>query len=182
MTVIPKKRKFQRKEEDIKGIADYGQKYHCDSCQKDISQLVRISCSECKDFDLCVECFASGVEPRDHKKTHDYRVIVSLIYIHHHLKATTKNDFNPKWCSLYITQDLLDFPIFEESWGADEELLLIEGLEVFGMGNWEQIAEHIGTKNKTECYDHYLNCYINSESWPIPVEFFVESWLLYLYA
>lgn len=72
---------------------------------------------------------------------------------------------------MLMIQDLLDFPIFDEKWGADEELLLIEGLEIFGMGNWEQIAEHIGTKNQLECHQHYLDSYINSETWPIPVCF-----------
>ena len=50
---------------------------------------------------------------------------------------------------------MLDFPIFSGDWGADEELLLVEGLEIFGIGNWEQISEHIGTKNKLECENHY---------------------------
>ncbi|KAJ3065351.1 Transcriptional adapter ada2, partial [Quaeritorhiza haematococci] len=64
--------------------------------------------------------------------------------------------------------DILDFPLFDEDWAADEELLLIEGLEMFGLGNWEQIADHIGTKNKYECYRHYVDVFIKSADWPVP--------------
>jgi hypothetical protein len=31
--------------------------YECDYCHSDISQLPRIRCAECPDFDLCLECF-----------------------------------------------------------------------------------------------------------------------------
>jgi transcriptional adapter 2-alpha len=135
MTVIQKKRKYA---EDVAG--EYGQKYHCDHCQKDITGVVRIRCSECPDFDLCVECFSTGVEVRDHKNDHAYRVM-----------------------------DILDFPLFDENWGADEELALIESLENYGLGNWEQAAEHVGTKDKNECRMHYLQTYIYSDTFPLPV-------------
>ncbi|EGF79546.1 hypothetical protein BATDEDRAFT_12390, partial [Batrachochytrium dendrobatidis JAM81] len=116
------------------------QKYHCDACNKDITYLVRIKCAICPDFDLCVECFSCGTELKDHKSDHDYRVL-----------------------------EMLDFPIFESSWGADEELLLVEGLELHGVGNWEQISDHIGTKNKIECADHYDRVYVQSDVFPSPV-------------
>lgn len=125
MTVTNRKRKFEEDvEDDSSFVADFGEKYlninkryHCDSCSKDITYLAILRCAECQDFDLCVECFRNGVEINNHKADHKYRVI-----------------------------DALDFPIFERNWGADEELLLVEGLELFGIGNWEQISEHIGTK------------------------------------
>lgn len=63
---------------------------------------------------------------------------------------------------------MLDFPIFEAEWGADEELLLVEGLELHGVGNWEQISDHIGTKNKEECARHYDLVYVQSEDFPCP--------------
>jgi transcriptional adapter 2-alpha len=40
---------------------------------------------------------------------------------------------------------------------------------MFGMGNWEQISEHIGTKTRVEVADHYESVYVNSDSWPLPV-------------
>lgn len=50
-------------------------RFHCDFCERDISRKIRIKCAECTDFDLCVQCFAAGVESQDHKKTHKYRTI-----------------------------------------------------------------------------------------------------------
>ena len=50
-----------------------------------------------------------------------------------------------------------------------KELLLVEGLEMFGMGNWEQISEHIGTKTRIEVAEHYESVYVNSDAWPLPV-------------
>lgn len=79
----------------------------------------------------------------------------------------------------YRVMDILDFPLFDVEWGADEELLLIEGLEMFGIGNWEQISEHLGgTKSKYECCLHYVKTYIETQHWPLPdmtKEFDLES-------
>ena len=33
--------------------------YECDYCRRDISQLPRIRCAVCPDFDLCLECFST---------------------------------------------------------------------------------------------------------------------------
>lgn len=60
------------------------------------------------------------------------------------------------------------FPIFTSDWSADEELLLIDGLLQFGMGNWKDAAEHVGTRSKEECERHYNQVYVDSESWPLP--------------
>ena len=146
MVHTQKKRKATAKADsnDIQtAIEDFGQRCHCDVCAKDITHLIIFKCAECPDFDLCLPCFSAGAEQKDHKKDHPYRVI-----------------------------DVLDFPIFEDGWGADEELLLVEGLEMFGIGNWEHIAEHIGTKNKLQCEEHYEKIYINSDNWPYPVSKF----------
>lgn len=65
--------------------------------------------------------------------------------------------------------EMLNFPLYESEWTAEEELLLIEGLELYGMGNWEQVAEHINTtKTKKDCLNHYINVFVNSPTWPLP--------------
>jgi len=79
-----------------------------------------------------------------HKANHDYRIISSH-----------------------------SFPIFNQLWGADEELLLIEGSEMYGLGNWSDIAEHVGGRTKEECQKHYEETYLNltqdeSIEWPLP--------------
>ena len=34
---------------------------------------------------------------------------------------------------------------------ADEELLLLEAIDMSGLGNWAAVAEHVGTKSKEAC-------------------------------
>ncbi|KAJ2799825.1 Transcriptional adapter ada2, partial [Coemansia helicoidea] len=116
-----------------------GQNFHCDNCQASVTDSVRISCSECAEFDLCTTCFSRGVEIGAHKNDHPYRVVT-----------------RPR------------FPIFTEDWSADEELLLIDGLRQFGMGNWKDAADHVGTKTKEECEQHYMSVYVASDTWPLP--------------
>jgi hypothetical protein len=65
--------------------------YHCNYCQRDISDNIRIKCAVCADFDLCVECFSVGVEINGHSNDHSYKVM-----------------------------DNLCFPIFHPSWGVSD--------------------------------------------------------------
>jgi transcriptional adapter 2-alpha len=60
-------------------------------------------------------------------------------------------------------------PIYEDGWGADEELLLLEGAEVYGLGSWADIADHIGGyREKDEVRQHYENVYLASPNFPLP--------------
>ncbi|KAK1317434.1 Transcriptional adapter ADA2 [Acorus calamus] len=113
--------------------------YHCNYCNKDISGKIRIKCTKCPDFDLCVECFSVGAEVTPHKSNHPYRVM-----------------------------DNLSFPLIYPDWNADEEILLLEGIEMYGLGNWMEVAEHVGTKSKAQCIDHYNIAYMNSPCYPLP--------------
>lgn len=120
-----------------------GVKYVCDVCSADITSTVRIRCahSACNEFDLCVQCFSSGLSSGSHQPaTHPYRVI-----------------------------EQNSFPIFDQEWGADEEMLLIEGAEIYGLGSWADIADHIGGyRSKDEVRDHYLKVYVDSPNFPLP--------------
>ncbi|CAN7118654.1 unnamed protein product [Brassica rapa subsp. narinosa] len=116
-----------------------GGKYNCDYCQKDITGKIRIKCAVCPDFDLCVECMSVGAEITPHKRDHAYRVMGNLT-----------------------------FPLICPDWSADDEMLLLEGLEIYGMGNWAEVAEHVGTKRKQQCLDHYRNIYLDSPFFPLP--------------
>ncbi|KZV35581.1 hypothetical protein F511_32747 [Dorcoceras hygrometricum] len=113
--------------------------YHCNYCNKDITGRIRIKCGVCSDFDLCIECFSVGAEVHPHKSGHRYRVM-----------------------------DILSFPLICPEWNADEEMLLLEGIEMYGMCNWAEVAEHVGTKTKEACIEHYKNAYLNSPHFPIP--------------
>ncbi|KAK4054328.1 Transcriptional adapter ada2 [Microbotryomycetes sp. JL221] len=126
-----------------------GTKASCDSCSADITHNVHMRCAEthpnhsdrltCPDFDLCVSCFLAGKQVGPHRSTHAYRVISSHA-----------------------------FPIFDNDWGADEELLLIEGAQMYGLGNWADTAEHIGGRTKEDVKDHYFHTYIESDDYPMP--------------
>ncbi|KAI5280147.1 Transcriptional adapter ada2, partial [Ascosphaera aggregata] len=104
---------------------------------------VRINCASpvCQDYDLCVPCFAEGFSSKQHDpRTHPYYVI-----------------------------EQNSVPIFTPDWGADEELLLLEGAEIYGLGSWADIADHIGGyRSKDEVRDHYIETYINSSKFPLP--------------
>ena len=114
--------------------------YHCDVCSSDCTNRIRIQCAICTDYDLCVPCFLSGASSGYHKPWHDYQVIEQHTY-----------------------------PIFDREWGADEELLLIHGCESFGLGNWQDIADHIGNRNPEEVSKHYYEIYLNKDYYPLPI-------------
>ena len=54
--------------------------FHCNYCNKDISNTIRVKCAVCPDFDLCLECFSVGVEIHPHKRSHAYRVVDNLSF------------------------------------------------------------------------------------------------------
>jgi SWI/SNF related-matrix-associated actin-dependent regulator of chromatin subfamily C len=42
-----------------------------------------------------------------------------------------------------------------ESWSDQETLLLLEAMEIYNE-NWNEIAEHVGSKSKAQCILHFL--------------------------
>lgn len=42
-----------------------------------------------------------------------------------------------------------------ENWTDQETLLLLEAMEIYSE-NWNEIAEHVGTKSKAQCILHFL--------------------------
>lgn len=76
--------------------------------------------------------------------------------------------------------ELHSYPIFSADWGADEELLLLEGVSLQGIGNWQAIAEHVGTRAKDEIEKHYNEVYVDSPDWPLPVSQPCHSQWFYL--
>ncbi|KIJ60052.1 hypothetical protein HYDPIDRAFT_99508 [Hydnomerulius pinastri MD-312] len=151
MTVSHRKREHQP--DEIQTVNEPGLQIQCDSCLCDLTHTIRIKCAEpiCEPgdgVDICPACFCAGKEFGKHKRGHPYRVI-----------------------------ELHSYPIFSADWGADEELLLIEGISKSGMGNWQMIAEHVGTRTIEEVADHYNSVYVDSPDWPLPrmdVEFHID--------
>ncbi|KZT71728.1 hypothetical protein DAEQUDRAFT_755577 [Daedalea quercina L-15889] len=142
MTVTHRKRQYQP--EEIQTVNEPGLQIQCDGCARDLTHSIRMKCADpvCEvgdGVDICPACFCSGKEFGQHKRWHAYRVV-----------------------------ELHSYPIFSEDWGADEELLLLEGIALQGLGNWQAIAEHVGTRTKEEVQQHYQSVYIDSPDWPLP--------------
>lgn len=51
---------------------------------------------------------------------------------------------------------------------ADEELLLLEAIDMYGVGNWPAVAEHVGTKTVTQARDHWLDVWGRSPGFQQP--------------
>ncbi|KXJ10245.1 Transcriptional adapter 2-beta [Exaiptasia diaphana] len=119
--------------------------YHCNYCQSDCT-LLRVRCAECSDFDLCLQCFCCGAEMGEHKREHKYQLI-----------------------------DGGSFPLFSEEWAAEEETLLLDAIEQHGFGNWDDIADHIGTKTAAATAEHYNDVYIHGNIGKASVEPFKDK-------
>lgn len=162
---------------------EVGIRYSCDSCYIDITNIPRIQCAICtEEVDLCIQCFSEGVSFNDHLPTHSYRILKPLDFpifpshpshhtsldntidghddgtiTSHDLITTTttvnnNNNNNNSNSSGSIKKNSL--------WRADEELLLLESLEQYGMGNWDEIGESISSKTSEQCYYHYLETWL----------------------
>ena len=98
----------------------------CDSCFRDITLKPFIKCAECE-WDQCLLCLPLGVETRAHKREHKYRLVSNM------------------------TAELLC-----PGWRVIDELLLLNGLISFGVGNFEDIASIIPEKTQEEARTHFL--------------------------
>ena len=47
-------------------------------------------------------------------------------------------------------------------------MLLLEAVEMYGLGNWAAVAEHVGTKGEGACRGHYYAVYVDVPSFPEP--------------
>ncbi|XP_022748846.1 SWI/SNF complex subunit SWI3C-like isoform X2 [Durio zibethinus] len=99
---------------------------NCSSCSQPIPTSYYQSQKEV-DTLLCSDCF------------HDGRLVPGHLSI----------DF----VRVYSTEDYGDLD--GESWSDQETLLLLEAMEIYNE-NWNEIAEHVGTKSKAQCILHFL--------------------------
>ncbi|CAH2045423.1 unnamed protein product, partial [Iphiclides podalirius] len=113
-------------------FSDLYAKYNCTYCQVEING-VRVRCSECIDFDICLQCFSLGAEIGPHKNDHSYQFMDSGAF------------------GIFLGRN---------SWSANEEVRLLDAIEQFGFGNWEDIAKHIESRSPEEAKDEYITRYL----------------------
>ncbi|KAK3874696.1 hypothetical protein Pcinc_020382 [Petrolisthes cinctipes] len=118
-------------------MADTFAKYHCNYCEEDVNGL-RVRCLECEDFDLCLQCFSCGAEIGKHRRNHGYQFMAGVF------------------------QDTGNFSIFpgQGHWTAREEVRLLDAIEQYGYGNWEDIARHIESRTPEDARNKYISSYI----------------------
>merc|ERR1711865_85155 len=116
----------------------------CDSCGLTIETTeVHIKCAQCADFDLCVNCFASGAEVTTDK--------------HKHLSTHR-----------YHVMEALNFPLLGDEWTSDEELSLLFAIKSNGLNNWTEVGEFVATKSRDKCRNHYATFYLDGPAAPMP--------------
>ncbi|KAG5312673.1 TAD2B protein, partial [Acromyrmex insinuator] len=131
-------------------VSDLYAQYSCTYCQEDIAGL-RVKCIECLEFDLCLQCFSAGAEIGQHKNNHAYQF----------MDSGTISIFNGRG-----------------NWTAREQLRLLDAIEQFGFGNWEDISKHIETRTPEEAKEEYIARYLNGNigkhTWP-PTDSYVPN-------
>ncbi|XP_067143439.1 transcriptional adapter 2-beta-like isoform X4 [Centruroides vittatus] len=97
-------------------------------------------------------CFACGAEIGNHKNKHSYQLI--SVVDSGHDKKPPEESTNCLDCG--------NVPVFQSpnAWKAKEEMMLLDAVEHYGFGNWEDIAESVNGKTADEVEEHYNNMYI----------------------
>lgn len=110
-------------------------RFVCDSCYGNFSKSPRIQCAVCEDVYLCIECLASQtpISKRQHSIDHPYRIVT--------------------WNFISIDS---------EKWSVSDDLLLLESVETFGLGNWEDVSSYIG-KSPKDCQERMNNIFYKTE-------------------
>uniref|UniRef100_A0A182R096 Transcriptional adapter n=1 Tax=Anopheles farauti TaxID=69004 RepID=A0A182R096_9DIPT len=114
-------------------MAELFAKYTCTNCQEDISGI-RVHCVVCTDFELCLACFAAGAEIGPHRNDHSYQ---------------------------FMDTGILSIFRGRSGWSAREELHLLDAIEQYGFGNWEDISKHIETRSPEEAKEEYVSKFLN---------------------
>jgi transcriptional adapter 2-alpha len=108
-------------------------------CGKNLLLDARIRCVECSEK-LDFCVSCVGKEIGGHSRTHSFQILSGL-----------------------------GFVVFALGWTAEEELLLLEALTLYGFGNWSDVGDHVGTKTEEECFEHYQRIYAGP-TFPQPLD------------
>uniref|UniRef100_A0A336KRL1 Transcriptional adapter n=1 Tax=Culicoides sonorensis TaxID=179676 RepID=A0A336KRL1_CULSO len=108
-------------------------KHTCVNCQEEITGI-GILCNDCTDYTSCLICFSSGAETGAHRNNHSYKFI----------DTGTLSIFRGK-----------------NGWSAKEELHLLDAIEQYGYGNWQDISKHIETKSPEDAKEEYISKFLH---------------------
>lgn len=108
----------------------------CTYCEDVVSEGIAVECTHCTGVSLCLQCFSCGVEIGLHHRDHNYRVTV-------------------------VSELPERLHIFDKNWISSEDEALIEAVEQYGFGSWQDVAACVKTKDADECEKHYHDYYID---------------------
>nr|CAG4644755.1 EOG090X058A [Leptodora kindtii] len=131
-------------------MADLFMKYRCGYCQDEILG-VRVRCNVCVDYELCLQCFSLGCEIGPHKSSHSYKLL------------------DPGTFSIFPEKNVIGQPE-SDRWIAREEYQLLDAIEQFGYGNFEDVAKHVETRDSERAKEYYCRRFVNGTigraTWP----------------
>jgi len=144
---------------DNPGVAEIFTRFYCNYCQEEINGL-RVSCAYCDDFDLCPECFACGAEIGGHRNHHKYYFSNNGNFSIFPKSPPATVAEGKRRASL-IADAERDVGSKVVEWNVREDTLLLDAVEMYGFGNWKDIAKHVETKSDVQVKERYIKCYIN---------------------
>ena len=111
----------------------------CWTCDANLSDQPYVKCIKCPEMDQCLQCFSTAATCEGHSTDHPF-----------------------------VLMDHVKSPLVRADWTTEEEGLLLFGIRMCGVGNWNDISRVIMTKSARECEQHYYAAYIESETAPLP--------------
>ena len=112
----------------------------CDSCGSDCTQT-RYHSLKAREYDICPACYNEARFP-------------SNLFTGDFVRLDARDE-----------GDAEDLNGVNKPWTDQENLLLLEGLEMFE-DDWDRVADHVGSRSKDECVAHFLQLPIGSLSFP----------------
>jgi hypothetical protein len=78
----------------------------------------------------------------------------------------------------YFVARCLERSIFEKDWTAKEELMLFDGIQKYGAGNWKEISTFMDSDKKEKKFEeHYWQLYMGKHGVCLPVDYSIDNLL-----
>ena len=122
----------------------------------------KVVCAVCPNLYLCLECLATGTETNSgsHASSHAYRYAVLVAQVNWALLASLCTTLG----ACRILPNLSKLFLFDKNWNAEEELLLLDGITMYGLGNFRDVSTHVHSKTEAQCLSHYMSVYLKADT------------------